>query len=413
LGESFGKKIKVLRIISRLNIGGPAIHVHLLTNGLNAEKFETRLVTGRISSREASMEYLFRPEDSKPVVVSELQREIRPVSDILAFFQIFRLLERERPDIVHTHTAKAGFSARFAVMLYNKIRTRNALTVHTFHGHVFEGYFSRLSSMMFVTIERIMGRVADAVLAISPSQKKDLVEKFRIGDETKVHIIELGFDLAPFLSVEKRQGEFRKQIDVLEDAILIGIIGRLVPIKNHKMFLRAAGRVIAAHRDKPVKFVIVGDGQMRNQLESDCRSLGITESIKFCGWVTDIPMVYADLNILALTSNNEGTPVSIIESMAASVPVISTDAGGIGDLLGKASRAPVKNGFDVCERGILCQTQDVNGFAEGLDYLIGEDAAVRRERVAAARRHVEARYGKDRLIREMESLYEGLLKKRK
>ena len=408
-----GKKIKILRIISRLNIGGPAIHVHLLTNGLNAHKFETRLVTGRISSREGSMEYLFRSEDSKPIIISELQREIRLFSDVRAFFQILRLLVRERPDIVHTHTAKAGFSARFAVILYNKIRKRNVLSVHTFHGHVFEGYFNRLSSLMFMNIERLMGRIADAIIAISPSQKKDLVEKYRIGNEKKVRVIELGFNLTPFTHANERRGGFRKHIEVSDDVVLVGIIGRLVPIKNHKVFLRAANRLLSDHPEAPLKFVIVGDGQLRQELESDCRSLGISGSVKFCGWVKDIPMVYADLDILALTSNNEGTPVSMIEAMAASVPVISTDAGGVGDLLGDVLRRPGKKGFAVCERGILCQTQDAAGFAEGLDYLIGEDTAVRRERVAAARRHVEAHFGKDRLIRDIESLYDSLLKTRK
>ena len=162
------KKIKVLLIISRLNIGGPASHVHLLATGLNPRKFETRVVTGRISSGEGSMAYLFRPGDSKPLMISELQREIRPFLDIRAFFQILRLIGRERPDIVHTHTAKAGFTARFAVILYNWLRKKNVAMVHTFHGHVFEGYFDRLRSTMFVNIERFLGRAADAVLAISP-----------------------------------------------------------------------------------------------------------------------------------------------------------------------------------------------------------------------------------------------------
>jgi glycosyltransferase involved in cell wall biosynthesis len=407
------KKIKLLRIISRLNIGGPSIHVYQLTKGLDARKFDTRLVTGSISAREGSMEYLFRPGDPKPILIPELQREIRPMSDIRACVRIFRLLLKERPDIVHTHTAKAGFSTRFAVILYNAFTRRSVLTVHTFHGHVFEGYFNRLSSMLFVNIERLMGRVADAVIAISPSQKKELVEKYRIGNARKVRVIELGFDLAPFLAAKKRKGAFRREIGASGDEILIGIVGRLVPIKNHRLFLQAARRLMTARPGLPLRFAVVGDGQLRRELEADCRSLGIAAAVTFCGWIKDISMVYADLDILALTSINEGTPVSIIESMAASVPVMATDAGGVGDLLGKVLPGGKHDGFSVCERGILDHAADAEGFAAGFDYLIREDAAARERRVAAARRYVAAHYGSGRLIRDIESLYENLLKTRR
>jgi glycosyltransferase involved in cell wall biosynthesis len=403
------RRIKLLRIISRLNIGGPSIHVHLLTKGLDACKFETRLITGSISSREGSMEYLFGREDPKPIVISELQREIRLWSDVRAFIRIFRMLLQERPDMVHTHTAKAGFSARLAVMLYNAVTRRRVVTVHTFHGHVFEGYFHRLSAMLFVNIERLMGRFTDAVIAISPSQKKALVEKYHISSEQKVHVISLGFNLAPFLDAKRRKGAFRRRIGASGNDILIGIVGRLVPIKNHRLLLRAARQLMAVRSGRPLRFAVVGDGQLRNDLEAECRTLGIADAVHFCGWIRDIPMVYADLDILALTSINEGTPVSIIESMAASVPVMATDAGGVGDLLGTASPRGRHDGFSVCDRGVLCHHPDEARVAAALDYLVREDAELQRARVDAARHFVEARFGSGRLIREMESLYENLL----
>ena len=162
----------------------------------------------------------------------------------------------------------------------------------------------------------------------------------------------------------------------------------------------------------PISFAVVGDGELRRELESECRALGIDEFVTFCGWIKEIPMVYADLDVLALTSDNEGTPVSMIEAMAASVPVIATDAGGVGDLLGRALWGRKKGGFAVCERGILCRRQDAGAFAEGFDYLIGEDAVAGRERTTAAQRYVEGQYGRDRLIQKIESLYEGLRKER-
>lgn len=407
------ERIKVLLIISRLNIGGPASHVHLLATGLDPRRFATRVVTGRISSGEGSMDYLFRPGDSELVTISELQREIRPVLDLRAFFQILRLISRERPDIVHTHTAKAGFSARFAVILHNALRKQNVAMVHTFHGHVFEGYFDRWRSTLFVNIERLLGRAADVILAISPSQRRDLVQTYRIGSPKKVRMIELGFDLSPFQSARRRRGEFRERIGVPADYLLIGIIGRLVPIKNHRLFLHAAKQLLAAHPERRIRFAVVGDGELRRELESETRALCMSEFVTFCGWIQEIPMVYADLDILALTSNNEGTPVSIIEAMAVSVPVIATDAGGVGDLLGRQLEPGGEGRAVACERGILSPRRDARSFAEGLGRMIREDAAAREKRTAAARNYVEAQYDRKRLIRRMASLYEGLVRRKR
>ena len=403
------KKIKILRIISRLNIGGPAIHVYLLTTGLDDEIFESKLVTGSISPREGDMSYLLKPKDPQPIIIPELQREIQIIADIKSFYRIFRMISLEKPDIVHTHTAKAGTSARLAVFNHNLFGKHRILTVHTFHGHVFEGYFGHFTSMLFRNIERMLANLTDAIIAISQSQKKELIEKYRIGNDQKIRVIELGFELSPFLSIDHHRGQFRNQAGIPEDALLIGIVGRLVLIKNHKMFLSAAKCLMELNPGMTVRFVIIGDGELGLMLQAYAEALDIGAHVHFCGWVKDIPMVYADLDVLALTSNNEGTPVSMIEAMAASVPVISTDAGGVGDLLGKVLRRRGKSGFAVCERGILCQTRDAAGFAEGLDYLISEDTAARRERVAAARRYVEAHFGKERLIQDIESLYESLL----
>jgi len=363
------------------------------------------------------MSYLFNPLDKKPIIIPALQREISIRTDIKAFFYIFRILYREKPDIVHTHTAKAGSSTRFAVFIYNLLKKNKILVVHTFHGHVFEGYFSRFNSFLFVNVERLLARVTDVIIAISETQKQELAEKYRIAPADKIRTIKLGFNLTPFFSSNRLKGEFRKHLRIKEDMLLIGIVGRLVPIKNHKMFLNAAKLFLAQNPDIKVKFIVIGDGELRDELEAYSQEQGLTDHVIFCGWVKDVPFVYADIDILALTSLNEGTPVSIIESMASSVPVIATDAGGVRDLLGRAEYSVVgsslrlepTNTFRICERGILSQKDDSLGFVKGLKYLIDEDKDKKAERVKRACSFVKEEFDQHRLFKDMESLYMNLI----
>lgn len=402
------RQIRILRMIARLNIGGPAIHVHLLTKGLDPEKIETKLVTGKISAMEGDMSYLFDDEKYQPTLIPELQREISPRMDIKAWFQIFRILGHVKPHIVHTHTAKAGFSARFAVLVYNILFDQNVYIVHTFHGHVFQGYFSRIKSQFFVLIERLIANFTDAIIAISKTQRFELVEKYKIAPSWKIKAIELGFNLKPFLIAKESRGQFRKNLGFREDDIVIGIIGRLVPIKNHKMFLDAVKLLIERNGHLSVKIIIVGDGELRLGIESYCQSKGIGDYVHFCGWVYNVPLVYADLDILALTSKNEGTPVSIIEAMAASVPVIATNAGGVKDLIGKVE-VEHHNRFSICERGILTINNDADCFAKGLEYIIHEEKHHTENRKSKAREFVEHTYDQDRLLNSIESLYTDIV----
>jgi GT2 family glycosyltransferase/glycosyltransferase involved in cell wall biosynthesis len=404
------QKIKILRIIARLNIGGPAIHVHLLTTGLHPERFETILVTGSISDQEGDMSYLFEGDSHQHCRISVLQRDISIAMDIRVTCRIFRLLRQIRPDIVHTHTAKAGFTARMAVLIYNLVFRKKIKIVHTFHGHVFEGYFNRLKSWLFVHIERFIARGTDVIIAISETQRNDLVQKYHIAPLKKIRKIELGFDLKPFLSCEALKGRFREKLGVKDETILVGIIGRLVPIKNHEMFFKAVRLFLKDNPDIDIKFVVVGDGECRQQLEAYCREQNLTRYVVFWGWIQNVSLVYADLNILALTSLNEGTPVSIIEAMASSVPVIATQVGGIQDLMGKPlDSTDGKRGFTVCERGILSHSNDPVGFCKGLSYLGREALTARQARVQRARQYVINRFAKERLLKDIESLYSQLM----
>jgi len=399
-----------MRVIARLNIGGPAIHVHLLTEGLDEYGFRSRLVTGRISPDEGDMGYLFESASVKPIVIPELQREIRPLLDLKAFWKLLRILWRERPDIVHTHTAKAGTLGRAAAILCSLLRfSRKIRIVHTFHGNVFEGYFRPLMSSLFILIERFLAWKTDFIIAISETQKQELCRKYRIAPPEKVRTIGLGFDLGPFLGVSKWKGRFRKDLGLDGEPLLVGIVGRLVPIKNHRMFIDAAGLFLEQNPGLSVVFVVVGDGELRRELEAYCREKGLEGHVRFCGWIKDLGPVYADLDVLVLTSDNEGTPVSIIEAMAASVPVAATDAGGVRDLLlGKERGAPLKGNFLIGERGVLCRKNDARGLTEGLKYLLNLKDPEKGRLLESSRRFAVDTYGRERLLGDIASLYRTL-----
>jgi len=403
------KKIKILRIITRLNIGGPSIHVSLLTKGLDPERFESILVSGNVSNLEGDMSYVATDLGLKPQVLPSLRREISLPRDIRTLLRLLKLLVQESPDIVDTHTAKAGTLGRLAVFIHNRLHKRRVMVIHTFHGHVFHGYFNQLKSRMFIWAERLQAKATDVIIAISASQRNELSRKYHIAPEEKFRTVKLGFDLQSFSSIKNLKGQFRKSVGVNPETILIGIVGRLVAIKNHKMFLDAAKIFIEENRGIQAKFMIIGDGELQRELMSYSAGLGLSDFVIFCGWARDLPEVYADLDILVLTSINEGTPVSIIEAMASSVPVISTDAGGVRDLTGPPQPKYDLDGFEICQRGLICRQGDTNGLAKGIKFLL-INSTYREKTINAARIFVKRGYSVDRLLREMESIYLNLIK---
>ena len=385
-------KIKVLRIIARLNIGGPAIHVVLLTAGLNKERFDSSLVFGSVEPGEGDMSYLATEGGMRTFSVPELGRSINPIADLIAFAKVYSIIRREKPHIVHTHTAKAGTIGRIAAVLAGV-----PVKVHTFHGHVFYGYFNKPATAYFLWIERMLARFTDRIVAISPRQKDDLLNKYRIGTEEKYRVVNLGLDLERFKDIERKSGLFRSRLNFRKDDILVGMISRLVPIKDHRMFIRATKR-LKKHLDSglfnKVKFVIVGDGPEKEALRAYAESCGVGTSVVFTGWVRDIDEIYADMDIVALTSRNEGTPVSLIEAFASGKPVVATDVGGVRDVVG--------------EIGIVVDKNEDVAFAQYLSELI--KSPERRWAIGQnGRESVMERFSKDRLIVDTEKLYEDLL----
>ena len=403
--------MKVLRIIARLNVGGPARHVVWLTEQLNDDEFQSVLVAGTVPKGEEDMRYVADQHGVQPVFVEELSRELSP-KDLISLFKIFREIRRQKPDIIHTHTAKAGTVGRTAALLYKLLTpgTRDVRVVHTFHGHVFHSYYGNLKTRIFVTIEKALARLAtDRIIVLSPQQFREIHEEIGVGRRDQFEIVPLGIDLAPFDNADDKRRVFRSELGVANDELLVGFVGRLTEIKDVSLFLQVAASVSRESLPRGWKFVITGDGHLRASLEDEARGLGIAESVKFLGNRPDIEHVYAGLDIVALTSRNEGTPLSLIEGMAAARPVISTIVGGVRDLLGET--VEVKDGFRVCERGIGVDSRSPVDYTKGLIYL-AENERLRKSLAANGRAFVETEYSKERLVRDVAQLYRTLAPKK-
>lgn len=396
------KKIKVLRIITRLNIGGPAIHTILLTEGLDKNRFGFLFVCGSIDKSEGDMLYYSLQKNIRPIFIPELKRELNFLNDIIAFKKIYDIIKIERPDIIHTHTAKAGTLGRLSGILYNFLhrqKPRRIKLIHTFHGHIFEGYFGRFKTKLFILIERILAFFTCKIISVSESLKKELIS-LKIAKEDKIAVIRLGLELDNFLKILSEDNH-------RDDSVLnIGIVGRLVPIKNHRLFLEVAAKVISDNPKRQLKFQIIGDGELKEELHEYARKLGIDKQVNFLGWQKDLMSIYSSLDIVALTSINEGTPVSLIEAMASGKPVVATDAGGVRDLLGKEADIGImpNANFKLLERGIIVQPHDSFGFAKALHLLL-ENNELRQSIGVAARSFVATEFRKERLIKDIEDLY--------
>lgn len=378
------EKLRVLRAITRLNIGGPAIHTILLTQGLQNDRFSSVLVTGVEGPHEGSMRHLADKHGVQPRVLRELGREVSPVNDLRVTLAMYRLIRRSRPHIVHTHMAKAGTAGRLAAKL-----ARVPIIVHTFHGHTFHSYWGPVKSAVFLQIERTLGAMTDRVIAVNDAQRADIA-KYGVAPLHKIQTVPLGLEIEPLLHAEQYRGRLRAELGISADQRVIGIVARLVPIKAHEVFLTAAAKVRAAMPN--TTFLIVGDGERRAELEALARTLGIADATRFLGWRDDMREVNADLDVAALTSHNEGSPVALIEAMAAARPVVATRVGGVPDV--------VHDG----ESGLLVPAGDANSFADALLQLLRDP-----ERAAAfglaGRQAVYPRHSSMRLIQDIETLY--------
>lgn len=413
--------MKIVRIIARLNVGGPARHVVWLTAGLKRSGYESLLVTGIVPPGEDDMSYFAQELGVRPVIIPEMSREISP-KDAVTILKLYRLLKRERPRLVHTHTAKAGTVGRVAGLLYRWLtpsaligRPRACRFVHTYHGHIFHSYYGKLKTRIFLLIEKTLARLAtDRIIVISPQQLREINKTFKVGRPSQFKVIPLGLDTNVFSGWKARRPLLRAELQAGERDLLVGIVGRLTEIKNHRLFLEAVakykerrGLVLAS--GGRVRFLIIGDGHLRAGLEDEARSLGLAEAVLFMGTRTDPENFYPAMDVVALTSLNEGTPLTLLEAMANARPFVATNVGGVVDLIGeKEGMADEERGFELYEHGLLVEPHNAESFCRALEYII-EREDKRLSMGERGRRFVEERYSVERLLSDVEKLYAELL----
>jgi glycosyltransferase involved in cell wall biosynthesis len=388
LPEEQSEPIRVMRIISRMNIGGPATHVVLLNAGLDRGGYDCLLVTGSEGANEGSLRDLALSSDLRLAMIPELGREIAPWSDFVTVVKLYRLMRRERPHVVHTHTAKAGFVGRIAARLAGV-----PVVLHTFHGHVFHGYFSPAKTQLFLLIERLGARLSTRIITISPRLREEIAQ-FGVTGSERIEVIPLGFELEMFASQPRGAGDFRRSLGLPAAATLVGAVGRLVPVKNIPLLLEAVA--LARWEDPDIHVVLVGDGALREELEVEAEALGLGQAVIFTGWRHDLASVYADLDAVVISSHNEGTPASLIEAMATGCPVVSTRVGGVPDLIADG------------ETGRLVPPGEREALAAALLELFREQEQTARM-AELAQRQVLERHQARRLVADVDRLYRQLL----
>ena len=405
---------RILRIINRFNLGGPTHNAAYLTRYLPSD-FQTLLVGGSQEGTEEGSHHILRSMGVEPIILPELQREVAPWRDRGAYRRIKELIKDFKPDIVHTHAAKAGAVGRLAA---SELGVK--AIVHTFHGHVFHSYFGPLRTALYKNIERFLARRSDRIVAISEKQKSELVDEHRICSAEKVSVVPLGFDLGRFQQeMDRKRNLFRRVYGVADDEIAIGIIGRLVPVKNHSLFLEVIAEA-SRRTGRRIRAFVVGDGEQRPELQQRAQELGLSQvtgpyfnghgfghgvngkavvppaTITFTSWIKEVDIVNAGVDIVMLTSLNEGTPVSLIEAQAANRPVVSTRVGGIENVV-----LPDRTAF-------LSESGDRDGLIEQLMRLV-EDDGLRHRMGREGWDHVRERYHYTRLVNDTEALYRSLL----
>lgn len=381
-------QIRIVRLITRMNVGGPALHVALLSARLDPGRFATLLVTGRESVSEGSMVELRRLEVARVRVVPSLGRSIRLLGDLRSFIAVLRIIREYRPHIVHTHLAKAGLIGRLAARVAGV-----PVVVHTFHGTVFTGYFGRLGNLAYVLIERVLARLSSTLIAITPRQRDELVA-LGIAPPSKIAEIPLGLDLQRFERLPDREAS-RAVLAIPSGALVAVIVARLVPIKDIGTFIRAIA--LLRQRLPKVRALVVGDGAERARLEALARSLNIEDVCRFTGMRADVEAIYAAADVVVLASLNEGSPVSLIEAMSGGKAVVATSVGGVPDV--------VSDG----RTGLLVPPRDPRALAQAIEKLLLDEGL--RSRLGGAAREASGRFSGDRLVADVEELYEGLLRK--
>jgi len=393
--------IKVLRILNRFNLGGPTYNVAFLSKYLS-KNFQTLLIGGTETKSESSSLHILKGIGTDYQIIPEMSRDINPINDYTAYKKIKAIIQDFKPDIIHTHAAKAGILGRRAAIAMNV-----PVIVHTYHGHVFHSYFNKLTTNFYKNIERHYAKRTDKIITISNSQKKEISSALNMENDSRFSVVPLGIDLKKFKqNVIEKRASFRSSFNLDNKTVAIGIIGRLVPIKNHKLFINAFAQ-LKNISSKKIKAFIVGDGELHDELIvyaaqrglmiSTSSSFNANADIFFTSWIKEIESVYAGLDIVALSSLNEGTPITLIEAQAAGKPIIATNVGGVSDTVWENHTA------------LLSPSKDVQAYVQNLSKLVF-DENLRLKFSANGWDFANHKFHYQRMVDEIETLYYEILK---
>jgi glycosyltransferase involved in cell wall biosynthesis len=386
---------KVLRIINRFNLGGPTYNATFLTRFLS-DDFETLLIGGLPEEGESDSFHIPKEYGVEPMLIKELKRIPNLNSDRQAYKKIKAIIEEFKPDIVHTHASKAGALGRRAAFA-----CKVPIVVHTYHGHVFHSYFSNWKTKLIKLIEKKLAKKTTAIITISETQKKEICQIHKIAETNKTHVIPLGFDLIKFnTNREEKRNKTRQNLDLKEDEIAIAIIGRVTKIKNHHFFLDVIEKILSERPNLKIRVFIVGDGDLKQEitLRSQEINLKFGNKIILTSWIFDIASFNPGMDIICLTSDNEGTPVSLIEAQASGVPIVTTDVGGIRDIVSDGNT------------GYIVPKNDIETFSDKLLELI-TNTERRMEFSKKGWEFVKDKFHYTRLVNDIEKLYTKLLTK--
>ena len=380
--------VLIHRVIARLNIGGPAMHVVHLTKGLREGYFRTRLIAGEVEASEGDMSYYAEERGVEIVRVRQMGRSIRLWQDFRTFFTLYRMFRKEKPWIVHTHTAKAGAVGRLAAWF-----ARVPIRIHTYHGHVLGGdYFPGTKTGLFLRIERLLARITRRLVVLTAAQAEEMAEKLRVAPRSKFTVIPLGLDLGRFARMDREavRAQTRQDLGLSASEPVVGIIGRLVPVKNHDLILYAHA-LMCERMQPPPKLIVVGAGEREEELKSLSDSLGLGDRVLWLGWCDKLEDILPAMDVLALTSHDEGTPVAVIEAMAANIPVVARAVGGVAEVL------------DSGRLGRLVWEPEPEAMAEELQEVL--EKGPEPTSVEAARNYALDHFSVERLLHDVKGLY--------
>jgi glycosyltransferase involved in cell wall biosynthesis len=402
--KSQERPLKIVRVIDRLIYGGPTRNVVFLTEGLGKRGFDCELIAGMPADGEGDMTFWANENGVRPIRIDEMSREIG-ARDVLVVWKLFRWFRKLHPDIIHTHKSKAGATGRVAAFFYKwltpslfRLQPRKVRVLHTFHGHIFHSYYGKLKTRVFVILERVLAWSTDCIVTVSEQQTEEIRDTFGVGKKRMFRVVPLGMEFGESFP----NPAFRRENGIAKDDFFVAAAGRLCEVKNFGLMIQALANALKANPEFKVKLALVGDGHLRADLEKCAREFGVERHVVFTGFRSDVDAIYPALDLAALSSLNEGTPLTLIEAMSHGRPILTTEVGGYADILGNVVRT--SNGFTIWEHGISVPSGDVEAYARALVFFAREPS-LREQMGKRARTYARRQFSRERLIDDMADLY--------